>query len=67
MIKCIKCERQSTTSLCADCASQLVDTKTPTELAILARVGLIALVDEATSYQKERLKDDLARIKERLS
>jgi len=27
-----------------------------------ARVGIIALVDEATGYQKDRARDDLAKI-----
>ncbi len=50
--------------------SQLLDSQKPTALACdilvrgLAQVGIIALVDEATGYQKDRAADALAKILE---
>ena len=51
-------------TICAGCAGELADRATLSELVALAKVGIDALIDEATGYQQIRPFNDLG---ERLS
>jgi hypothetical protein len=46
-------------SICQDCATILLENKTPAELVTLAKVGIDAVIDEATGYQYSRPKGAL--------
>lgn len=63
MANCIKCGvdigGKRGTSICQDCVTILLQDKTLKELAALAKVGLDAVIDEATGYQNIRPKADL--------
>ncbi len=67
MAHCIRCkgivhgtESKDGESICVLCAGEIVDKyATREEVSALARVGIDALVDEATGYDKIRPKDDL--------
>jgi Zn-finger nucleic acid-binding protein len=62
-IKCGKVLKDNTlkvgSSICIECAGELVDKMSIEELVAHAKVGWDALIDEATRYQKIRPKDDL--------
>ena len=64
MALCIKCDKdlggKAGTSICQDCVTLLLKDKTLEELVALAKVGLDAVIDEVTGYQKIRPKGDLA-------
>jgi hypothetical protein len=64
MATCIRCkghvEGPVGETCCVICASEIVDHyATQAEIMALARVGINALIDEATGYQKERNPNDL--------
>lgn len=63
MADCIKCGEKLNdklgTTICGECVDILLKDKTPQELIALAKVGLDAVIDEVTGYQKIRPKDDL--------
>jgi len=63
MATCIRCGRdmgdKDGSSICEKCVAILLSEKTPSELLALAKVGLDALVDETTGYQKIRPKGEL--------
>lgn len=67
MITCIKCgkfishDSSNLSTICEDCAGQLVDNLSPRELIDMAKIGLDALIDEATEYQVVRPHGDLAK------
>ena len=65
MAICIKCNAdiggKPGTSICQDCVTILLESKTPSELKALAKLGLDALVDEVTGYQNIRPKGDLVK------
>jgi len=48
-------------SICQECAGKLADDLSPSELLAMAKVGLDAVIDEVTGYEKVRPKDDLAK------
>ncbi len=64
MSTCIKCGvdmgGKPSTSVCSNCATILAQGKSLEELRALAKVGLDAVIDEATGYQNIRPKKDLA-------
>jgi len=65
MITCIKCgefmaeNNKDISSICLDCAGELADNMSLTEQVAMAKVGLDALIDTATGFEKVRPKDDL--------
>ena len=63
MATCIKCGTQvgevKGTTICLDCVDILIKSKTPEELITLAKIGMDAVIDEVTGYEKIRPKDDL--------
>ena len=67
MITCIKCgcfisyDSSNLSSICQDCVGKLADNLSAKELITMAKVGLDAVIDEVTGYQKARPKDDLKR------
>jgi len=67
MITCSKCgkfishDSSNLSTICEDCARELVDNLSPRELVDMAKVGLDALIDEATEYQVVRPHGDLAK------
>ncbi len=46
-------------SICMDCARLAEESLTDEQRLAMANVGLDALIDEATGYQKDRPQDDL--------
>ena len=67
MINCLNCggfikhDSSNLSSLCMKCAGKLTEGLAIKERLAMAKVGLDALVDEATGYQEVRPKDDLAK------
>lgn len=64
MATCIRCKGHISgaegETICILCAGEIVDKyATWDEICALARVGIYALVDEATGYQYDRPKNDL--------
>lgn len=64
MATCIRCKGHVSgvegETICVLCAGEIVDKyATEDEIIALAKVGMYALVDEATGYQKIRPKNDL--------
>ncbi len=64
MSVCIHCRKHlpgpDGYTICLPCASELIDhCATNAEICALAKVGMDALVDEATGYQKIRPRFDL--------
>lgn len=45
--------------ICDNCVGEAVDAMSHEDLLKTAKLGMVALVDEATEYQKIRAKDDL--------
>lgn len=45
--------------ICDACVSKSVNSMTPEDMLFAAKLGMIALVDEATGYQRIRAKDEL--------
>lgn len=67
MIICIKCggfisrDSSNLESICVECAGKLVDDMTSEDLVAMAKVGLDAVIDEATGYQAMRHPQELAK------
>jgi hypothetical protein len=64
MATCIRCKGHVSgaegETICVLCASEIVDHYATTEeICALAKVGIYAIIDEATGYQKIRPKNDL--------
>ena len=65
MITCIKCGKwlshdwSNLSSICQECAGELADSLFSKDWVVMAKVGLDALVDEVTGFEKVRPKDDL--------
>lgn len=64
MTTCIECgkdmdNKSNLSSICTDCAGKLADDLSPAELVAMAKVGLDALIDEVTGYEKVRPKGEL--------
>ena len=64
MARCIKCSGDMGDKdgifICQDCVTTLLKSKTLEELVVLAKVGIDAMVDEATGYQYKRPINDLS-------
>jgi predicted RNase H-like HicB family nuclease len=54
-------------SICQDCVTKLLEGKTPEELLALAKVGIDAVIDEATGYQDIRPKGNLKELHKKYS
>ncbi len=71
MAICLKCNKEIEStkgkqgiSICMDCTTKIFD-QLPIEIVgAMARVGIYALVDEATGYEKIRPKDELKQLLE---
>ena len=67
MITCIQCgcsmkhHDNDVSSMCLDCAGEAADKLSKDGLVAMAKVGIDALIDEATGYEKVRPKDDLTK------
>jgi len=66
MADCIDCGKEMPetpcgTTICVDCARKRVAQLTPAQLVAMAKVGLDAVIDEATKYQQQRPKGELKR------
>ena len=58
--KCFKCGITTKGRwLCDDCIGRAVDAMTPEDLLRAAKLGIIAVIDEVTSYQQVRARDEL--------
>lgn len=69
MANCLKCNKdmggKKGVSICPDCTDAIYDAL-PTDIQFaMAKVGLYALIDEATGYEKIRPKDDLKQVLEK--
>lgn len=66
MANCLKCNKdmggKNGVSICEDCTSAILDTLPHDILIAMSKVGICALVDEATGYEKIRPKDDLKQL-----
>ena len=66
-VHCFKCgeiintvtAKGNHTSMCPKCASAMVETMTLEELVAHAKVGMVAVIDEATGKQETRPKNEL--------
>ncbi len=65
MITCLYCnvvirdDQEGPKSICQDCVSKQLAELSPEELLTLAKVGLDAVIDEATGYENQRPRYDL--------
>ena len=58
--RCFKCSTATRGRwICDDCIGRAVDIMTPEDLLKAAKLGIIALIDEATDYQQARAKNEL--------
>lgn len=71
MAICLKCNKEIETtkgkqgiSICMDCTTQIFDAMPVDVIRAMAKVGIYALIDEATGYEKIRPKDDLKKLYE---
>ena len=61
MTTCIKCgDGSNPSTLCSKCTGEEVDKMSEKDQLAMAKVGLDALIDEATHYQEVRPSGDLA-------
>lgn len=66
MADCVDCGKEipqapDGTTICTDCATKRVAQLTSEQFVAMAKVGLDAVIDEATGYQQQRPKDALKR------
>lgn len=58
--KCLKCGIATKGRwICDDCVGKAVDAMAPEDLLKAAKLGIIAVIDEATGYQRVRARDEL--------
>ena len=69
MVICLKCNKQidpskekQGISICMDCTTKIFNALPSDVIRAMAEVGIYALIDEATGYEKIRPKDDLRKL-----
>ena len=61
-MKCLSCGLPAERPVCDVCVGKAVDSMTAEDLLKAAKMGMVALVDEATGYQRVRAKDNLYQV-----
>lgn len=69
MASCLKCNKdmggKKGVSICEKCTDDIYNALPRDIVLAMAKVGMCALVDEATGYEKIRAKDDLKQMLEK--